>query len=137
MATTQDIFHRAPESAAAIRRRLRAERKSEAGQKDADMLTQDSSIIVDQIITDKSRYIHTCIGVVYIVFITLTSFAELGTILEKKEQNSKSETAKGTRLYPPTNPYALVAIALDIRPAISSMVNICDVINTHTCSVYL
>ena len=55
MATTQDIFRRAPESAAAMRRRLRAERKGEAGQKDADLLTQESSIIVDQLVTDKSR----------------------------------------------------------------------------------
>ena len=55
MATTQDIFRRAPESAAAMRRRLRAERKGEAGQKDGDLLTQESSIIVDQIVTDKSR----------------------------------------------------------------------------------
>ena len=49
----------------------------------------------------------------------------MGTILEKQEQKTKPERAKRTRLYPPTNPYALVAIALDIRPVISSMVNIC------------
>ena len=55
MATIQDIFRRAPESAAAMRRRLRAERKGEAGQKDTDLLTQESSIIVDQLVTDKSR----------------------------------------------------------------------------------
>ena len=47
----------------------------------------------------------------------------MGTILEKQEQKSKPERAKRTRLYPPTNPYALVAIALDIRPVISSMVS--------------
>ena len=48
----------------------------------------------------------------------------MGTILEKHEQKSKPEKTKRTRLYPPTNPYALVAIALDIRPLISSMVNV-------------
>ena len=55
MATTQDIFRRAPESAAAMRQRLRAERKGETGQKDGDLLIQESSIIVDQIVADKSR----------------------------------------------------------------------------------
>ena len=58
MATTQDVFRRAPESAAAMRRRQRAERKGETGQKDLDILTHESSIIVDQIVTDKSRYIY-------------------------------------------------------------------------------
>lgn len=58
MATTQDILRRAPESAAARRRRLRTERKLEVGLKDTTMLTQDSSIIVDQIVTDKSRYMY-------------------------------------------------------------------------------
>ena len=56
MATTQDVFHRAPESAAAMRRRQRAEKMGETGQKDVDMLTHESSIIIDQIVTDKSRY---------------------------------------------------------------------------------
>lgn len=56
MATTQDVYLRAPESAAARRRRLRTERKGDAEQKDTDMLTQESSIIIDQIVTDKSRY---------------------------------------------------------------------------------
>ena len=58
MATTQDVLRRAPESAAAMRRRLRAERKGETGQKDNDMLTQESSILINQILTDKSRYIY-------------------------------------------------------------------------------
>ena len=57
MATTQDVFHRAPESSAAMRRRQRAERKGENGHKGTDILTHDSSVIVDQIITDKSRYL--------------------------------------------------------------------------------
>lgn len=60
MATTQDVFRRAPESAAAMRRRQRAEKKGETGQKDTDMLTHESSIIVDQIVTDKSRYTYEC-----------------------------------------------------------------------------
>ena len=58
MATTQDVFRRAPESAAAMRRRQRAERKGETGQKDLDILTHESSIIVDQIVTDISRYVY-------------------------------------------------------------------------------
>lgn len=52
----------------------------------------------------------------------------MGTILEKQEQKTKPEKTKRTRLYPPTNPYALVAIALDIRPVTSSMVNIYNTI---------
>ena len=55
MATTQDIFHRAPESAVAIRRRLRADKKAENGHKGADILTHDS---LDQIVADKSRYVN-------------------------------------------------------------------------------
>ena len=58
----------------------------------------------------------------------------MGTILEKQEQKPKPEKTKRTRLYPPTNPYALVAIALDIRPVISSMVSyyyICVFICIH------
>ena len=64
MATTQDVFRRAPESAAAMRRRQRTDRKGETGQKDTEMLTHESSIIVDQIITDKSRYVYVCMSVV-------------------------------------------------------------------------
>ena len=61
-----------------------------------------------------------------------SSFGELGTILEKQDQSTKSVKPKRTRLYPPTNPYALVAVALDIRPIISSMVSIHDVtVHTH------
>jgi len=48
----------------------------------------------------------------------------MATVLEKQEQKPKPERAKRTRLYPPTNPYALVAVALDIRPVISSMVSL-------------
>ena len=48
----------------------------------------------------------------------------MATVLEKQEQKAKPERAKRTRLYPPTNPYALVAVALDIRPVISSMVSL-------------
>ena len=59
---------------------------------------------------------------------------ELSTILEKQEQNVKLEKKARTRLYPPTNPYSLVAIALDIRPAILSMVNMHVVLLIHTWS---
>jgi len=73
VATTQDVFHRAPESAAAMRRRLRAERKGETRQKDMDILTQHSSIIIDQVVADKSRYVyaHECDVVFYIEIIQL------------------------------------------------------------------
>lgn len=66
-----------------------------------------------------------------LIILEYSSFGELGIILEKQEQSTKSVKPKRTRLYPPTNPYALVAVALDIRPIISSMVNIHDVTGTH------
>ena len=67
-----------------------------------------------------------------------SSFTDMANVLEKQEQKIKPERAKRTRLYPPTNPYALVAVALDIRPVISSMV-IIQYIRTyvHTLLLYL
>ena len=82
MATTQDIFHRAPESAAAIRRRLRAERKGVAGRNDADMLTQDSSIIVDQVVGDKSRYSYK--SGIYIVLTYIIQLCRAGSYTREK-----------------------------------------------------
>jgi len=58
MATTQEVFHKAPESAAAIRRRLRAERKAEEQQKEAAMEPQSSGELLDELLLgDKSRYV--------------------------------------------------------------------------------
>jgi len=52
---------------------------------------------------------------------TSCSFLVL-TPIPERVGSRKMEKKKRTRLYPPSNPYSLVAVAADMRTALTSMV---------------
>ena len=121
MATTQEVFHKAPESAAAIRRRLRAERKAEEQQKEAALQPKSSREILEEfLLGDKSRYV--CTHRIVSGLSTLLCSLMVLTPIPEQIQGRKVEKKKRTRLYPPSNPYSLVTVAADIRTALTSMV---------------
>ena len=121
MATTQEVFRKAPESAAAIRRRLRAERKAEEQQKEAALQPKSSRETLEEfLLGDKSRYVftHRIVSALSTLFCSLMVL----TPIPEQIQGRKVEKKKRTRLYPPSNPYSLVTVAADIRTALTSMV---------------